>query len=139
VTAALILAAAVLSRLPRLDQSLWLDEVLYSTRFVASSLLNLWELALHDPPAPFYRVALYGWVGLFGENELVIRLPSVMCGLAGILLTYAIAKKYAGIQSALLAALFLCFSPTHIWYSQEAVSYAMTMCFLLAAVLVWKN
>src|SRR5262249_49764267 len=60
-------------------------------------------------------------------------------GTATIFLTYAIAKKYGGIQAAFLAALFLCFSPTHVWYSQEATPYAMTLCFLLATVLVWKE
>lgn len=38
-----------------------------------------------------------------------------------------------------LAALFLCLSPTHIWYSQEATPYATSMFFLLAAVFVWPR
>src|SRR5262249_5180635 len=100
---------------------------------------KLWELVFSDPPAPLYRFVLYGWAGLFGENEIVARIPSFICGVAAIFLTYAIAKKYGGIQAAFLAALFLCFSPTHVWYSQEATSYAMTLCFLLATVLVWKE
>ena len=137
--AAFILVAAVLLRLQNLNVSLWHDEVFYSTLFGADSLPKLWESALIEPPAPLYRLVLYGWVTLFGENEIVVRMPSLICGIAAILLTYAIAKKYSGTQAALLAALFLCFSPAHIWYSQEATPYAMTMCFLLAAVLVWHE
>jgi len=139
VTASFILVVAVLLRLPNLDESLWYDEVLYSTRFVANSLPKLWELVFSDPPAPLYRYVLYGWAGLFGENDIVARIPSFICGVAAIFLTYAMAKKYGDIQAAFLAALFLCFSPTHVWYSQEATPYAMTLCFLLATVLVWKE
>ena len=134
-----IVVLASLLRLPNLNESLWYDEVWYSTRFVLNSLPQLRHYVVSEPPAPFYVVIMHGWNRLFGENEIVLRIPSLLCGVAAILLTYSIAKKYAGVQGAFLAALFLCFSPAHIWYSQEATSYAMTMCLLLAAVLVWHE
>jgi uncharacterized membrane protein len=134
-----IVALAILLRLPNLNQSLWYDEVFYSTRFVASSLPKLWEQVLSEPPAPFYRLVLYGWTGLFGENEIVVRIPSLICGVAAIFLTYGIARKYGGVQAAFLAALFLCFSPPHVWYSQEATPYALAMCLVLATVLIWHE
>jgi len=134
----LLIVIATLLRLPNLDESFWYDEVVYSTRFLASNLSYLWQLLLIDTPAPLYRIVMYVWVRVFGENEVVVRLPSLVCGVGAILLTYAIARRYGSKQIALLAALFLCFSPVQVWYSQEAVGYTMTMCLLLAAVLTWQ-
>ena len=131
---ALILITAVSLRVLNLGESLWFDEVLYSTRLAATNLSRLWQLILTDTPAPLYRVVLYGWNGLFGENELVVRLPSLMCGIGAILLTYAIGKQYGSAKMATLAALFLCLSPVQVWYSQEATSYAMATCLSLGAV-----
>src|SRR5262249_10272035 len=119
-TIAFIFVVTVLLRLPNFTESLWYDEVYYSTRFVANTLSKLWEQTLSEPPAPLYRLALYGWVGLFGENEIAVRMPSLICGIAAIFLTYALATNYGQTPAASLAALFLCFSSTHIWYSQEA-------------------
>jgi len=133
----LLIGIATLLRLPNLDESLWFDEVLYSTRFAANNLSRLWQLALTDAPAPLYRIVLYAWVKFFGENEIVVRMPSLICGVGAIILIYAIARQYGSNQMAFLAALFLCFSPVGVWYSQEATPYAMALCFLLATVLVW--
>lgn len=132
----LILLATVL-RLPNLDESLWYDEVLYATSYWSASLSDLWSLFLNDPPAPLYRVFMFPWTRIFGEHELSVRIPSLLFGISSIVLTYWIARAYGSLTMALLAGLLLCFSPAHVWYSQEATPYAMTLFFLLATVLAW--
>src|SRR5262245_2648567 len=134
---ALLVVMAAALRLPRLGESLWFDEVLYSTRYAASSLDSLWRLFLTDPSAPLYRVLLFFWVKVFGDSELSVRAPSLLFGIASIGLTYRIARTFGSPWVALLAAAFLCFAPAHVWYSQEATPYAMTLFFLLATVLAW--
>ena len=124
-------------RLPNLGESFWLDEVLYSTSYWVSSLYNLWHLFLNDTSAPLYRVLLFFWIKIFGENELSVRIPSLLFGISSIVLTYWIARAYCSPSVAFLAALLLCFSPAHVWYSQEAAPYAMTLFFCLATVLAW--
>jgi 4-amino-4-deoxy-L-arabinose transferase-like glycosyltransferase len=124
-------------RLPNLGESFWLDEVLYSTSYLFSSLSDLWYLFLHDPPAPLYRVLLFFWMNIFGETELSVRVPSLLFGISSIGLTYGIARAYCSPRVAFLAAALLCVSPAHVWYSQEATPYAMTLFFFLAAVLAW--
>src|SRR6185503_9893112 len=133
----LVVVGAAL-RLPNLGESLWFDEVLYSTSYAVSSLSRLWDLFINDiTPAPLYRVLLFFWLKVFDETDLSVRTPSLLFGIASIGLTYRIARTYGSPRVAFLAASFLCFSPAHVWYSQDATPYAMTLFFLLASVLAW--
>ena len=70
---------------------------------------------------------MFFWVHMFGEHELSVRMPPLVFGLSSIVLTYWIAATYGSRRMALLAAVLLCFSPVHVWYSQEATPYAMTL------------
>ncbi len=130
-----IVAAAL--RLPHLGESVWYDEVWYATSHAGSSLSALWSLFLTKPPAPLYGVVMFFWRSVFGDSELSVRVPSLLFGLASIAMTHRIAGTYGSPRVALLAAAFLCVSPVHVWYSQEATPYAMTLFFLLASVLAW--
>lgn len=129
----LVIAGGVL-RLPNLGESLWHDEMLYSTKYLVPSLSDLWRISLYDAPAPLYRVLMFFWTTLFGEHELALRTPSLLFGIFSILLVYGIAQEYDSRKAAALAALLLCLSPVHIWYSQEANPYSMAIFFLLATV-----
>ncbi|MGH7965184.1 MAG: glycosyltransferase family 39 protein, partial [Candidatus Binatia bacterium] len=130
-------ALGTILRLPNLGESLWYDEVLYSTSDWLTSLYKLWDLFLNDAPAPLYRVVLFFWIQIFPETELTVRIPSLLCGISSIVVTYWIARAYGSPRVAFLAAALLCFSPAHVWYSQEATPYAMTLFFLLMTVLAW--
>jgi 4-amino-4-deoxy-L-arabinose transferase-like glycosyltransferase len=132
----LLLTLAVLLRLPNLGESLWLDEVLYSTHFRNTDAAHLWRFLLENPAAPLYPVLTYGWVTLAGDAEWLVRTPSMLFALGSIVLTFFIAKRFGDRGMPFLAGLFLVFSPVHVWYSQEATPYAMTMFFLLAAVAI---
>lgn len=127
----------IVLRLPNLGESLWFDEVSYSTSDSLTSLYKLWDLFLNDTPAPLYRVVLFFWIQIFPETELSVRIPSLLCGIASIVVTYWIARAYGSPRVAFLAAALLCFSPAHVWYSQEATPYAMTLFFVLMTVLAW--
>ena len=129
----LVIVGGVL-RLPNLGESLWHDEMLYATKYLVPSLSDLWRISLYDAPAPLYRVLMFFWTTLFGEHELALRTPSLLFGIFSILLVYWISQEYDSRKTAALAALLLCLSPVHIWYSQEANPYSMAICFLLATV-----
>ena len=60
----------------------------------------------------FEKPPLLYWVNavslkLFGFNEFAARLPSALCGLQTILVTYAVARRLYGKQTALIAAVIL--------------------------------
>jgi 4-amino-4-deoxy-L-arabinose transferase-like glycosyltransferase len=128
----LILGAAL--RVPNLGESLWLDEVLYSTREGLRVFGGLWRTVTSAQHGAGYPALLYAWTAVVPETEVWLRLPSLAFGVGSIVLTYAIARRYGSREAALLAALFLCLSPVHVWYSQEATPYAAALCLLLAAV-----
>ena len=133
----LLAVLAVVLRLPNLGESVWYDEVWYSASRAGSSLSDVWSDFLMQPPAPLYGLVMYLWVRVAGDGEVAVRLPSLVLGIASIGLTYRIAAVYGSPRVALLAAAFLCVSPVHVWYSQEATPYAMTLVVLLASVLAW--
>ncbi len=135
----LLLVLAMALRLHNLSESLWFDEVVYSTHYRTPSVDRLWALVMKIPGPPLYPVLMYSWVSLVGDHELIVRLPPLLFGLGSIVLTYFIARRFHRPFMPLLAGLLLCFSPVHVWYSQEATPYAMTMCLLLTAVFVWPR
>jgi 4-amino-4-deoxy-L-arabinose transferase-like glycosyltransferase len=130
----LLLALAALLRLPGLGESLWYDEVLYATRFPADSLAQLARVLVQDDAAPVYRILMHFWAGWCGNDERLLRLPSLLCGLATLWLTLRISSAFGSPRAGSLAAVFLVFSPVHVWYSQEAVGYTLGMALLLSAV-----
>lgn len=128
----LLLAAAL--RLPYLGESLWFDEVMYSTRLGTRTFGGLWRILTQSQHGPFYPAVLHLWTAVAGESELMVRLPSLVLGLGSIALAYLIARRFGGDRVALVAGFFLCLSPVHVWYSQEATPYAMALCLLLGAM-----
>jgi uncharacterized membrane protein len=66
-----------------IDRSVWLDEA--NTALIANeSLKQIVSSLSRDVSPPLYYFLLSGWVRLFGNSEIVLRLPSVLFYLAGI-------------------------------------------------------
>jgi len=135
----LLLATGLALRLYNLGESLWLDEVAYSTHYRSPDVGRLWLFLMRIPGPPLYPVFAFLWVAVAGDHEVIVRLPSLVFGLGSIVLTYEIARRYAGERAALVAGLFLCLSPVHVWYSQEAAPYSMATFLVLAAVAIWPR
>lgn len=134
---ALLLVLGLLLRLPNFLRSLWYDEVVKATHQINSSLSRLWHFVSTDYAAPLHPVLMFFWVEVFGEHEFSVRLPSLLFGLASLVLTYRIARRFEA--NALLAMVIVCFSPAHVWYSQEGTHYTMYGFLVLLAVYVWPR
>ena len=130
---ALIVFALVL-RLPNLDQTVWFDEACMARQRLGTFGQMFTTLYVDNHP-PLYVVFMYAWVSLFGDGEVVMRLPSLALGLASIPLTYAVGKRLLNERIGLMAALLMCISPVQIWYSIEARLYAPIL--FLALLAVW--
>lgn len=136
---AVILFLAVGLRLVNLDQSLWLDEAIQVwavKTYTFTQLLKEYFPTDFNPPLSY----LLSWLAVFfmGTSEVALRLPSVVFGVANVLLVYYWAKKILpqrivlptlGLNFPELAALLLAIAPLHIYYSQEARAYILA-CFL---------
>jgi uncharacterized membrane protein len=129
---ALLLSGALLLRLPHLTESLWYDEIWYTSIFLRSSRLK--DVLFQDVHPPLYAILMWIWTGLFGDSELAVRLPSLIFGLASIPLVFVLARRWFGRKTAWLASGLLAASPVHIWYSHETKNNMLLLLLTLATV-----
>lgn len=117
--------AGLVLRLISLNQSLWLDEA--TTALVAKMPLS--DIFSKFMPAdfhpPFYYIFMKGWVSVFGNSEISLRVPSVIFGMVTVYFVFLIAKKLFDKKTALIASALSATSGLLIYYSQEARMYAM--------------
>lgn len=131
---ALITALAVGLRCLGLSSwSFWVDEA-HTYRDVVSDLSQFWQSHVaHYPLSYLLLRGLQGIMPSFGEGWM--RLPFALFGMASVPLLAIMGRGLVGRGAALWAALFLAVCPWHIYWSQNARSYAMMMFFAMIGVL----
>jgi uncharacterized membrane protein len=111
--------------------SLWLDEL--STAWVAGAggwdLLRERSFLAHQPPTYFLIVKLFL---ALGKSEFLLRLPSIIFGVASIGAFVMLLWRAAGTRAALCAGAIYALNSRAIYHGQEARMYAL----LLLATLV---
>ena len=113
----LFFIAALLVRLPNFNESLWYDEVWYTFMRLNPNSIN--RVLFHDVHPPLYPLLILGWIKLFGDSEIAVRLPSLLFGLASLGVMFALARSWFNRRIAFLSTILMALSPVHIWYSQE--------------------
>jgi len=111
-------------------QSLWLDEALSFAIAVVPLKISLENILTTGVNVPLYFLLLR-LVALIGQNETILRFPSVVFAVLSIAMMYQIGRLYLGRPVGLLGAFFLALNPFHLWYSQEARMYATAVFFVL--------
>ncbi|MCL4287366.1 MAG: glycosyltransferase family 39 protein, partial [Thermoleophilia bacterium] len=79
-------------------------------------------------------IASWAFAKLGSAPEL-IRLPSLVAGMASIPLTYLVGTRAIGRTAGLVAAAIVALSPFMVYFSTEARGYALAIAFLLASTL----
>jgi len=129
----LLLATAV--RLYDLTAAaIWGDEG-SSLLLARYSLAGIWEHAAFDVHPPLYFMLLHGWIGLFGEGILPIRLLSALAGIATVGLGVCLVDRLATRRAAIIAGVLLALLPTAVRYSQEVRMYSLLGLLLIGATL----
>jgi mannosyltransferase len=146
-----LLAVGLSLRLYRLDaQSLWLDEgstwaetTGRTGKGWATLLAELWS---PDAAYPLYHVLLRASIGVLGDSEWALRLPSALVGTLALLFVYLAACELAMGQGAtphavaslpivcLVAPALVLLSPFALWYAQEVKTYSLLLLALSAAL-----
>src|SRR5208337_4648966 len=116
-------------------KSLWLDEgaTVALARMAWPHFVHVWWYGEASFQGAFF-VLMRGWLHL-GQSEAWVRLPAAIFGTVSIPTVYLVARRLVGVTPALASAAILAFGPTHVYYSQEARSYTMTI--LLVLVSSW--
>src|SRR5690606_28549559 len=76
--------------------------------------------AVHGP----YYALMHAWVGLVGDSEVALRLPSVLAAAVAAGATAEIGRRLYGPYAGLLAGLVLATAPAMSRYAQEARQYS---------------
>jgi len=128
---AILLLALVLRLINLGSRNLWYDEafaVLYAEKSFSAILygtITQVEGAAADVHPLLYYFFLHLWMGLFGQSPFIVRLPSVIFGLASIVLAFSIGQRLFDSDAGLLAAAIIAIAPFHINYSQENRMYSL--------------
>jgi mannosyltransferase len=126
--------AAVALRMFRLgDWSFWVDEA-HTFRDVTASETEFWRSNVSNYPLGYLLLRWLldaGMLRTTGEGWL--RLPFAFFGALAIPALAVFARSVVGRRAALLAAGMLAISPWHLYWSQNARGYALTMFFALLA------
>ncbi len=135
ILAGVAIAAAL--RAFRLGQNaLWVDEFA-SLEVARSPLAVIPAAALHgsafEPPVYFWLLHII--IAVFGSSEAALRALSVAAGILTVPLAWLLLRELVGTRSATVGALLLAVNPLHLWYSQEARPYALTLMLGLASLL----
>ena len=131
--ATITIVAATL-RVYALGHSLWLDEIIT----VAHANRPFHELFTASPSVSnhlLHSLLVRGAISVAGQDEWAIRLPAVAFGVATVPAVYALARVALRPREALLAALILATSYTHVFFSQNSRGYAALV--FWTAVATW--
>ncbi len=134
-----ILVLALGLRIVGLNQSFWLDEAtsaLTVRNLSYTQIIN--DFSSGDFHPPLYYLTLKFWNGVFGNSEITLRSLSIVFGLASVYLTYLVGSIF-GNKVGLLSALFLAVNGLHIYYSQEARMYSMSVFLVLVLIYLFAK
>jgi mannosyltransferase len=142
------LLALVVRLLGIASRSIWYDEafaILFSAKGPAAMLRGTLTPDVSGAAADIHPLAYYtllwGWMKVFGESLVSVRLLSILFGLGTLILAYLLLRSmFAKPQLALLGALGLALSPFQVHYSQEIRMYSLLALALTGATLaLWQG
>lgn len=121
------------------NHSLWNDEfwtIFYSSgRYLSGyreMITYIYSKYAENPP--FYWIFMRLWIGLFGDGELSLRLPSIIFGSISIPVYYVLVKDIFSRKISVLSSILLLFSSVHIYFSKEAKTYSLFFLFSLLSM-----
>jgi len=118
--------------------SLSFDEA-WSVWIAQKDIASALEIVTHDKHPPLFYGLLLVWVKLVGTGEFSLRFLSTMFGVANIAILYHLGRRMFDRNTGLIAALLIAVNPLHIWFSQEARMYQITVTFsLLSTAFLWE-
>lgn len=132
--AGVLALVGVVLRVPRLTHTIWFDEAFRT--FVVMKPDVIRSLLLHDVHNPLYNAFMYGWIRVFGDSEVSIRVPTLLAGSGMIVIVWWWLRERFGPLQAWWATAFLTLNPVHIWYSCEAKNNMFTVFFV--TLTLWR-
>lgn len=111
------------------DKDLWFDEVLD----INQSLKSAYTILTIGLLTPLHYLIIHAF-SFISTDILFLRIPSVLFGIASVILFYAAIKKISSDKVAFLSALLLAISPMIIEFSQQILHYSYFVFFTIATL-----
>jgi hypothetical protein len=131
----LVVAVALALRLYRINwQSSLYDEnfsLMLADRSFARMMAGIIRDAVHPP---LHYMVLWGWVRLFGFDQLQSRLVSALFGMLSVPMIFLVGRRVLNPRTGLIAATLLAVSQLAVHHSQEGRMYAMAFFLALCAL-----
>lgn len=123
------------------QKSLWYDECANLLGVVNSSFSGILSSSYYNTNPPFYHLLLKFWIMVFGISYFAVRSLSAILGILSLYLIYRVGDMLCGKRVGILSALFLSISPLHLFYSQDATTYALfiLICLILVFIILKLN
>jgi mannosyltransferase len=114
---------------------LWTDE-LATWGMAVTPWAQFWPVLRYVDAvlAPYY-VFMHTWVGVFGDSDVALRMPSLLAMAGSAALIGVIGHRLAGRNAALLAGIVFALLPSTSRFAAEARPYAFTV--LAACAATW--
>jgi len=150
ITLLIVFVCALLVRFYHLNHyDLWFDELgtdTYTSQNLsrmtdaskvshASVILDRME---YDPHSPLYYTVVYFYSILFGDGKS-LRIMSVIFSLLSLGILYQLSRLLFDCRTSIYALLIMMFNPFHLWYAQEARTYAMSSFLALLVVYIYMQ
>ncbi|MCM0620132.1 glycosyltransferase family 39 protein [Nocardioides bruguierae] len=119
-------------------RSIWIDEAISIRQAQLGYGAMISDLAENDVHPPGFHTLLWALVHATGSTaEYVVRLPSLVAGMALLVVAYAFARDLWDRRTANITAIVFSVAPVAVWYAQEARMYALWM--LFATLAAWAQ
>lgn len=124
-----IVAIGFVVRLPMFSLGMWYDET-FSSVMTLSSWGDMLTAITGDVHPPLYYAIQKCFTLILGHNDITLRLPAFISGLAFIVVVYHIAKQWGGSGVGRWASFIVALLPATVFYSVEA-RYPMFLALML--------
>jgi 4-amino-4-deoxy-L-arabinose transferase-like glycosyltransferase len=121
-----ITALALALRVTSLSRGLFTDEA-YSLALAQRGFGHMVGLFGYEANGTPYPIVLWPLIRLFGDGEVLLRLPAVAGGTAAVPALWWAVRAYAPSPAPLIAAGLLALNPMAVFYSQSARPYAFVV------------
>ncbi len=111
------------------DKDLWFDEVLDIDQAIKPVRQIISEVTI----TPLHYLVVHVF-SLISTDIVFLRLPSILFGLASVLLLYLTVKKTGSTKVAFVSALLLAISPMSIEFSQQILHYSYFVFFTITTL-----
>ncbi len=123
--AAALLATAAFLRLWDLGSAdVWVDEA-NAVLIARGPLAQLCDRLALDSSPPLFYLLLHAWIGLFGDGEAIVRLPSALAGIALVAAIWRVGSLAVSPAAGWWAGWLAALAPVALQHARQARMYSL--------------